>query len=195
MRGSDAAAERPAPVEQAAASSGQTCLTVPVPALEDWVVERTRHYDPSFLSRDPAFSHAHLTLLAPWVPDPSSADLERVGEVLSRVTASEVDLVRVAVFPDGLVHAVPEPDEPFRALTRALVEAFPAYPPYGGRYSATGGPVPHVTLDRVGEGVSVDWVRRSVGDRLPARLVVDRVDLQWWANDDCRVLHSWRLSP
>lgn len=175
--------------------AGQACLSVPVPALEDWVVARTRHYDPSFVSADPAFSHAHLTLLAPWVPDPSAADLERVGDVLSRVPAFTVDLVGVAVFPDGLVHAVPAPDAPFRALTQALTQAFPAYPPYGGRYAATGGPVPHVTLDRVGPDVSVDGVRASVGPRLPALLVVDRVDLQWWDNHACRVLHSWRLSP
>ncbi len=49
--------------------SGHTCLAVPVPALEDWVRERTAHYDPSFVSTDPGFAHAHLTLLAP--PGPS----------------------------------------------------------------------------------------------------------------------------
>lgn len=166
---------------------------MPVPALEDWVRDRTAHYDDSFVSTDPTFAHAHLTLLAPWVPDPSTEDLDRVAEVLAGVAAFEVALVEVTAFPDGLVHVVPEPDAPLRALTAALAGAFPAYPPYGGRYAASGGPVPHVTLDRVGAGVTVASVRRSVGHRLPAVLRVDRVDLQWWGNHACRRLHTWRL--
>ena len=144
--------------------TGHTCLALPVPALEGWVRERTAHYDESFVSADPAFSHAHLTLLSPWVPAPSPADLQRVGEVLAEVGASTVVLTSV--------------------------EVFPAYPPYGGRY---GEPTPHVTLDRVGPQVGLGSVRAALGDLLPAELVVDRVDLQWWGNDACRRLHSWPL--
>ncbi len=172
---------------------GQACLTVPVPRLEDWVRERTAHYDDSFVSTDPTFAHAHLTLLAPWLAEPVAADLDRVADVLAAVPAFEVALTRVTAFPDGLVHAVPEPDAPLRALTAALAAAFPACPPYGGRYDSTGGPVPHVTLDRVGAGTTVDSVRRSVGDLLPAVLRVDRVDLQWWGNHACRRMYTWWL--
>ena len=68
--------------------TGHTCLALPVPALEGWVRERTAHYDESFVSADPAFSHAHLTLLSPWVPAPSPADLQRVGEVLSLIAST-----------------------------------------------------------------------------------------------------------
>lgn len=174
-------------------SPGQACLVVPVPALEQWVVGRTAHYDASFLSTDPHFAHAHLTVLAPWLPDPAADDLARVGAVLAAVPPFEVELARVATFPDGLVHAAPEPDDGLRSLTRRLAAAFPDHPPYGGRYEATGGPVPHVTLDRVGPGVSEEWVRSEVAHLLPARLVVDRVDLQWWGNHACRRVHSWRL--
>jgi len=38
---------------------------VPLPALDDVVRERTAFYDASFVSRDPGFAHAHITLLAP----------------------------------------------------------------------------------------------------------------------------------
>ena len=129
---------------------GQMCLTVPVPPLEEWVRARTAHYDASFVSADPSFAHAHLTLLAPWVAEPTDDDLVRVARVLAPIRAFTVSLSGVAVFPDGLVHAVPVPDEPFRALTAALAAEFPDHPPYGGRYDATGGPSPHVTLDRLG---------------------------------------------
>lgn len=183
--------------ERAAAwdTPGQSCLAVPVPVLEEWVAARTAHYDPSFLSRDPHFAQAHLTVLAPWVAEPTPADLATVREVLAQVPSFEVRLTGVATFPDGLVHAVPEPDHGLRSLTRRLAAAFPDHPPYGGRYDATGGPVPHVTLDRLGADVTEEWVRAEVGHLLPARLVVDRVDLQWWGNHTCRRLHSWRLGP
>jgi 2'-5' RNA ligase len=174
---------------------GQMCLTVPVPPLEGWVRARTAHYDASFVSADPSFAHAHLTLLAPWVAAPTDDDLARVARVLAPVRAFTVSLSGLAVFPDGLVHAVPAPDQPFRALTAALAAEFPDHPPYAGRYDATGGPSPHVTLDRLGPDVSLAWVREQVQDLLPARLVVDRVDLQWWGNDACRRVHSWRLAP
>lgn len=176
-------------------SAGQMCLTVPVPPLEEWVRARTEHYDASFVSADPAFAHAHLTLLAPWVASPTPDDLDRVGRVLAGVPAFTVSLESVAVFPDGLVHVPPTPDQPFRALTAALAEAFPEHPPYAGRHAATGGPSPHVTLDRLGPDVTLGWVRDEVADLLPAPLRVDRVDLQWWGNHTCRRVHSWRLLP
>ena len=175
--------------------AGQMCLTVPVPPLEAWVRARTEHYDASFVSADPSFAHAHLTLLAPWIDEPTPADLERVGRVLAEVRAFTVSLESVAVFPDGLVHVPPVPDAPFRDLTAALAEAFPSHPPYSGRYAATGGPAAHVTLDRLGPDVTLDWVRAEVADLLPTPLPVDRVDLQWWGNHACRRVHSWRLSP
>ncbi len=171
--------------------SGHTCLAVPVPVLEEWVRDRTAHYDESFVSTDPGFAHAHLTVLAPWVPDPSGADLALVGELLAGIEAFTVTLGPTAVFADGLVHAVAEPQEPLRALISTVREAFPAYPPYGGRY---GEPTPHVTLDRLGPDVTTASVRQSLGDALPAELVVDRVDLQWWGNHACRRMHTWELA-
>lgn len=174
---------------------GQMCLTVPVPPLEDWVRARTAHYDASFVSDDPTFAHAHVTVLAPWIAAPSDEDLAQVGRLLAGVRPFAVELADVAVFPDGLVHAVPDPDAGLRTLTALLAEAFPDHPPYGGRFDATGGPTPHVTLDRLGPGVTLDWVRAEVAPLLPAPLRVDRVDLQWWGNHSCRRVHSWRLGP
>ncbi len=51
-----------------------------------------------------------------------------------------------------------------------------------------------MTLDRLGPDVTTASVRESLGDALPAQLVVDRVDLQWWGNHACRRMHTWELS-
>jgi len=44
-------------------TGGHSVLVVPVPALEEYVRARTAHYDASFVSADPAWVHAHLTVL------------------------------------------------------------------------------------------------------------------------------------
>jgi hypothetical protein len=70
--------------------------------------------------------------------------------------------------------------------------AFPDYPPYGGRYSDL---IPHLTLDRRSATVTPATVGASVARLLPLTVTIDRVDLQWWANHDCRRLRTWRLGP
>jgi len=169
-------------------TAGHNVIAVPVPELEAYVRGRTAHYDASFVSADPGFVHAHITLLGPWLPSPTAADLEAVAECLGE--PFDVELAEVASFPSGLTYLRPQPDGPLRAITDRLVKAFPQWPPYGGEFA----PVPHLTLDwiRAG-GPSMERIRDDVAGLLPARTRVDRVDLQWWANDDCRLLHSWRL--
>ena len=181
---------RPVSAGRGMSRAGHTVLALPVPELDAWVRERTRHYDASFVSADSSFVHAHVTVLGPWLPDPDAQDLARVAEVLVGVPHLEVLLAEVAAFPDGLVHLVPEPAGPLSALTRRLAEAFPQCPPYEGRYAD---PVPHLTLDRLGDGVSLGSVRASLGDLLPLRTTLDRVDLQRWANHGCRRLATWPL--
>ena len=86
---------------------GHTVLAVPAPALEPFVRERTARYDASFVSADPAFSHAHLTILAPWLPSPTAADLDRIGlrppELVADLPAGGTRLLQHA---DGYVATI-----------------------------------------------------------------------------------------
>jgi hypothetical protein len=54
---------------------GHSVLVVPVPELDEWIRARTAFYDASFVSADPGFVHAHITLLGPWLPRPAAEDL------------------------------------------------------------------------------------------------------------------------
>ncbi|WP_252365136.1 2'-5' RNA ligase family protein [Saccharomonospora piscinae] len=132
-------------------TAGHSVLAVAVPAFEDYIQRRTAHYDASFLSSDPAFSHAHITVLGPWLTTPSQPDLDTVERIVAAAEPFDTTLARVETFPDGLIHLRPDPDEPFRALTAALVDAFPHCPPYGGRFPD---PVLHLTLDRRAETIT-----------------------------------------
>lgn len=172
-------------------ATGHSVLAVPVPVLDDVVRRRTAFYDPSFVSADPDFVHAHITLLAPWLPAPTPRDLETVAAIAAAASPTEVTLARVEAFPDGgVIHLVPEPDEPFRKLTAALAAEFPQCPPYGGQFPD---PVPHLTLDHPAGGVTVAEVEQRLAGLLPVTLRLERIDLQWWANHDCRRLRTWRL--
>lgn len=165
-------------------------LAVPVPALEEVVRERTAFYDASFLSADPDFVHAHITLLAPWAERPTDAELAAVSRIAQAAGPFDVKLAQVGEFPDGVLYLRPEPDLQLRELTSRLVAAFPAFPPYGGRYDDV---TPHLTLDRRSAKVTPATVRSSVAHLLPLTVTIDRIDLQWWANHDCRRLGTWPL--
>lgn len=172
---------------------GHTVLLVPVPALEPFVRARWEHYDRTWVSADPRFAHAHVTLLAPFLAPPlTAAARRRLERVLDRHRALDFDLRRVATFPNGIVHALPEPDAGFRRLTADLVAAFPQCPPYAGEFPD---PVPHLTLDLVHGEVTEASVKAAVAGVLPAvGCRADRVQLAWYAPGGCRVLHEWPLT-
>lgn len=169
--------------EAEAGWSGHGVLLVGVPELEGWSRERTAHYDASFVSADPDFAHAHVTVLAPFPVE----RLDVVRAVAAAVEPFEVTFARLAVFPDGVIHLVPEPGASLRALSAAARTLLPEVEPYWG---AVADPAPHLTVDRVSDAVDVASIRALLGDLLPVRTRVDRLLLTWWESGNCRTLAS-----
>ncbi|WP_323099575.1 2'-5' RNA ligase family protein [Intrasporangium sp. YIM S08009] len=165
---------------------------MPVPALEPFVVDRHRHYDESYVSTDPTFVHAHVTALGPFLPPEQVTDaaVQTIDEITCATAEFDFTLERIATFPNGIVHLLPEPGDPFRALTTALSQAFPQCPPYAGAFPD---PVPHLTLDALSDAVSESSTRRAVAPWVPAACRAERLDLAWYEPHRCRVLRSWRL--
>lgn len=159
--------------------AGHAVLLVGVPALEEWVRARTAFYDPGFVSADPHFAHAHITVLAPCPPS-----LDLLDAVAAASPPFAFSLERFDVFPDGVIHLVPEPAAPFEELTRTARVAAPEVVPYWGRAE----PTPHLTLDRIGAGVTLASTAAGVAPVLPARAVATEVLLTWWESGGCRVL-------
>lgn len=169
-----------------------TVLLVPVPELEPFVRARTEHYDTDWLSADPAFVHAHVTALGPFLPR-SGLDQVTMAEIdrIARATrAFEFTLSRIDTFPNGIIHLVPEPEEPFRDLTARLWAAFPHCPPYAGAFPDVR---PHLTLDARSDEVSEASTRALLGDLVPATCRAEQLDLAWYEAGASRLLHSWRL--
>lgn len=166
--------------------TGHGVLLAPVPALEPWVRARTAFYDPSFVSRDPAFAHAHVTILAPFPLD----RLDAAARVAASTEPFDVMLKRVERFPDGLIHLAPEPVDALRALTDAARAELPEVEPYWGRIHD---PSPHLTLDRESDAVSIESTRASLGAVIPCAVRVDRLLVTWWESDACRTVAAFRL--
>ena len=109
----------------------------------------------------------HVTLLYPFVESTELTagvlgELERVVAHVDRFEVTFRSVARLDGVPPTL-YLVPEPAEPFAELTRALVGAFPAYPPYGGRYEEI---VPHLTV-ATADPETLAEVAAEVGASLP----------------------------
>ena len=171
-------------------SPGHSVLQVPVPPLEPFVRARTGHYDRAYLAEDPSHVHAHVTALGPFLPHVDEAAAETVRGIAAATGAFEFVLARIATFPNGIIHLVPEPDEAFRELTRRLAEAFPQCPPYAGEFADVR---PHLTLDLRSTEVTEASTYDLLGDLVPASCRATRLDLGWYQPGACRVLRSWEL--
>ena len=117
-----------------------SAFVVKVPSAEPLVGDLRQRFDATTKLGVPA----HITVLVPFM-DPQHiipAVLDRVQHALNRVAAFSFSLGRVARFP-ATAYLVPEPPEPFVAMTKALVDAFSDFQPYGGEHQ---GVVPHLTV-------------------------------------------------
>ena len=139
-------------------------LIVPVPSWNDFVSHWRAEVDRVVPSGIPA----HVTVLFPWVrPTRIEEEMPRLVESLSEVDAFEFTLTGVERFEnDGgtVAYVGVDPEEPFRALTRQLFEAWPDCPPYGGAY---GDPTPHMTIGAYGTPEDLDRVRDAAEPLLP----------------------------
>lgn len=170
---------------------GHTVLQVPVPGLEPFVRARTAHYDTDYLSADPDFTHAHITVLGPFLPEVDADAAAMVAETVAEVEPFEFRLDRIATFPNGCIHLRPEPDDGFRTLTSRLWAAFPECPPYGGEFPDS---TPHLTLDLVHAGVTQASTDTLLAQHpRPDMYVADRVDLAWYEPGRCGRLAAWPL--
>lgn len=169
--------------------AGHGVLVVPVPELEPFVRSRWQHYEPGWVSRDPGFTHAHVTALAPYLPAPTDDDLDLVAKVAATTDPFDFLLADVEVFPGGTIYLRPDPVAPFAELSERLWAAFPQCPPYAGEYDVA----PHLTLDHLAGDVTLAATRSLLGDAVPARCRADRLELHWYEPGNCHVRRTWRL--
>jgi len=143
----------------------RTAIVVPVPeaaATVDGWREQT------LLTKPSTGVPAHVTLDFPFVPAAELADavIEGLRELFAGVEPFEFELREPGRFSHTLFLS-PTPEEPFVSLVERVREAYPAYPPYGGRYDRV---VPHLTVAE-GEDEVLDEAEADVLPSLPVRAV------------------------
>ncbi len=148
-----------------------SALIIAVPEAEPLVKEWRERFDPSAAAGVPA----HITILYPFMrPHTITAtDLTELHKLFARHTAFEFALTELRRTP---LYLAPSPAAPFKALTYALIERYPDYPPYGGRFAEV---MPHLTIADVYEAQQLDEMEREFmekhGAQLPVRAVANEV--------------------
>ena len=137
-------------------------LIVAVPEAEPAVARHRERLDANARLGIPA----HITVLFPFIPPKAigPAALAQLERLFAAVSQFRFQLHHTAWFGDDVLWLAPRDPGPFRALTRSVVEAFPAFPPYEGQF---GDSTPHLT---VGHGHSLTELRAAeelVQTRLP----------------------------
>jgi 2'-5' RNA ligase len=118
----------------------ETALICRVPEAERYIARYRDRYDPSARRNVPA----HVTVLYPFM-QPAQIDdavLGRLRHIAQAVPGFAYRLARTGRFPVAL-YLAPEPDLSYAALTAAVYQAFPDYPPFEGKFDTV---VPHVTV-------------------------------------------------
>jgi 2'-5' RNA ligase len=158
----------------ALAAATETAVLVLVPEADGAVGKHRERLDMAASWGVPA----HLSIVYPFVP-PADVDervLTELAHAVGTVPAFDCEFPRPDWFGVDVLWLAPEPDAPFRDLTRAVVAAFPAHLPYGGVH---GDPVPHLTVGelRLGSTAELTAAESAVRAHLPIRARVDRVVL------------------
>ncbi len=166
--------------------ASQSAVLVPVPEAEPVVGQHRARLDRAAEWGVPA----HVTVLYPFVA-PSAITAAMIGDLaaaVASVRAFDCEFPAAAWFGPDVLWLAPRPDEPFRALTRAVSAAFPGYLPYGGGYDDV---VPHLTVgDRAPGGIAeLRAAEADVVRALPVRAHVSQV----WLMAGQATPGSWRV--
>jgi hypothetical protein len=144
----------------------ESALIVAVPEAEPLVKAFRDQFDSSAAVGVPA----HITILYPFIPPHTllSEVLAELSQFFSQFTAFEFALTGTRRFPEVL-YLAPSPAEPFKALTQAIFERYPDYPPYGGVLAEV---IPHLTIADVDDAEQLDDIEREFRNQRGAQLPV-----------------------
>lgn len=139
-----------------------------------------------------AGAQPHVTVLFPFLPTGAlTLDVRAsLAELAARVEPFDVTFRRVCRFDEGVVWIEPEPGDPFRRLTAAVVDRWPDHPPYGGLFDEV---IPHLTIvEAEHDDPPLAAIEAQVAGGLPFRSRADRLEL-WRQDPDGRWRPHWRL--
>jgi hypothetical protein len=147
-------------------------LIIEVPEAERAVARHRERLDANARLGVPA----HITVLFPFMPPQaiSPAALTELEHLLAAFPPFRFELDRTAWFGDEVLWLAPRDPGPFRALTRSVADAFPAFPPYEGQF---GDSTPHLTIGHGHPLTDLRAAEESVRACLPVHAQATEVTL------------------
>ena len=164
----------------------ESAVVVPVPQAEPGLAGLRRVHDPSAAQG----MGCHITVMYPFVL-PRLLDKNTVHalrDTLAGIGPFTLALARLERFTGDthVLYAVPEPAEPFIAMTHAVSERF-HLAPYGGAHDTVH---PHLTIAVTDDERLLDGIEPAAANALPIAARIDRVDLAVREPDGWRTHHS-----
>jgi 2'-5' RNA ligase len=173
-------------------SRSESALVVLVPDAEAVAKPFRDRYDPSAAAGMPA----HITLLFPFKAPDDVDDMTRgsLRDCFARFEPIRFSLAAIKRLSSGVLYLAPQPDQPFRQLTRAIWNLFPQTPPYGGKWPDI---IPHLSIAWLADDVLLtevadDFASAAEG-KLPIRATASEIALMDNRSGRWNVEASFRL--
>lgn len=148
----------------------ESAVILPVPAAERVVGAHHARFDPSA----PWGIPAHVAVLYPFlVPNElDAAAIDRLAAAIASVPRFSSVFEEPGWFGTEVLWLRPSPADPFRSLTTAVWQAFPAYPPYRGVHAEI---QPHLTVAErpLATATDLHLVEEAVRPHLPFKQSCD----------------------
>ncbi|MDE3130550.1 MAG: 2'-5' RNA ligase family protein [Acidobacteriota bacterium] len=151
----------------------ESAVVVRVPAFDAPIASLRKRFG---LPLKPNGVPPHITVIVPFLP---RAELSEAGElpalraICGAASRFEVRFARTARFP-RVLYLVPEPAEPFVALSRALIARWPQIVPYADARKPI---VPHLTVTTSRPPRVFDLVDDALAPLLPSSVTLDAAQL------------------
>lgn len=163
----------------------ESALILPVPEIQSIAQPYRRNY-----TTDGAIGLLpHITLLYPFITHRrwNTSLYDTLKTCLSRFSPFNYELTQLVRFPaHKTLFLDPTPNEAILQMTKALVEAFPDYQPYGGTITIDE-LHPHVTIAICPKEDELDEIEKSfiskIGDQLPFAITANEVWFVVKSND------------
>ena len=147
----------------------ESAVVVRVPALDATISDLRRRFH---LPLKPNGIRPHITVMIPFLPAAAlgeDGELPALRALFAEMSSFEVLFARTARFR-RVLYLVPEPAEPFVAIARALMAAWPEIGPYAGGDKEM---VPHLTVTTSRPPRVFNAVAEALEPRLPVTVAVD----------------------
>ena len=134
----------------------------------------------------------HVTVLVPWVAEPTDTDMARLRSAVSAVEPFELSFPTAGQFPNGTTWLKPEPFDTVLSLLQSVFAAFPECPPYGGEFPDA---QPHLTISSSAQGgPAVVAEAQAALAATPAPTVL-LTELGLWREDPDGAWHQFGAVP